>query len=111
MNYIELIEDYYGEAKYKYIIIPTPLFDGSGYGPRVCLPEGEYVYNVLGPSNSNNGIPSFGRKDYFRHILLHEFSHSFVNPITEKNIEEINKSSKLFAPIEEAMKGHAYSNW
>ena len=111
MNYIELMEDYYGETKYKYIIIPTPLFDGGGYGPRVDLPEGQYVYNVLGPANLNNSIPAFGKESDFKHIILHEFSHSFVNPLTEKNIDEVNKSSELFEPIKEKMKEQAYSNW
>jgi len=111
MNYIELMEDYYGDTKYKYIIIPTPLFDGGGYGPRVDLPEGQYVYNVLGPTRLNNGIPAFGKESDFKHILLHEFSHSFVNPLTEKNIDEVNKSSGLFEPIKEKMKEQAYSSW
>ena len=42
---------------------------------------------------------------------MHEFSHSFVNPLTEKNIDEVNKSSELFEPIKEKMKEQAYSSW
>jgi len=45
-NYVEILEDYYGETKYKYVIVPTLPFDGGAYGPRVDLPEGQYVYHV-----------------------------------------------------------------
>jgi hypothetical protein len=110
-NYIELIEDYYGVTKYKYIIVPTSLFDRGAYGPRVDLPEGQYVYNVPGPISLYDGIPTFGKESDFKHTLLHEFSHSFVNPVTEKNIDQVNQSSELFEPIEEQMKEQAYSSW
>jgi hypothetical protein len=110
-NYIELLEDYYGEAKYKYIIVPTPLFDGGAYGVRVNVSEGQYVYHVPGPTGLKSGIPTFGCETDLKHVLLHEFSHSFVNPLTEKNIDEVNKYALLFEPIEEKMKEQAYSKW
>jgi hypothetical protein len=110
-NYIELLEDYYGETKYRYIIVPTPLFSGGGYGPRVDLPEGQYVYHIPGPTGLKNGIPTFGSESDFKHVLLHEFSHSFVNPLTEENIDDVNKSAKLFEPIEQQMRDQAYSKW
>ncbi len=110
-NYIDLLEEYYGATKYKYIIVPTLLFDGGAYGPRVDLAEGQYVYHVPGPTGIKNGIPTFGSESDFKQILLHEFSHSFVNPVTEDNLNEINKSSELFNPIEQQMKDQAYSKW
>jgi hypothetical protein len=41
----------------------------------------------------------FPRTLYLRLIVWHEFSHSFVNPITEQYKDEVNKYSKLYLPI------------
>lgn len=41
----------------------------------------------------------------------HEFSHSFINPITEKNIELANSYDELFTPIKDNMKSMAYGSW
>lgn len=110
-NYIDLIEQYYGESKYRYTIIPVPLFDGGAYGVRVDLPEGQYVYHVMGPTGLKSNVPTFGSESGFKHLLLHEFSHSFVNHVTDIYINDINKSSILFEPIKEQMKNQAYNSW
>ena len=112
-DYTDLLEDYYGEQKYCYNIIPSLLFDGGAYGIRVDFPEGQHVYHVLGPTGLNNGIPTFGNEENFKHLLLHEFSHSFVNPVTEKYIDEVNKSAfRLDAdriPDRDHRNRHSYS--
>lgn len=110
-NYVSILENYYGESKHKYVIIPTPLFHAGGYGSWIDYGEGQVVYDIIGPTNVKNNIPTFGNESDFKHILLHEFSHSFVNQITEKYINEINKSQLLFNPIKAQMTEQAYSNW
>jgi hypothetical protein len=110
-NYTKLLEDYYGEIKHSYNILPAPLFHNGGYGPQVQTQEGLDVFNVAGPMSYSNGDLSFGNKDYLLYILLHEFSHSFVNPVTAKFSDQINNSTALFTPIKTQMQQQAYSDW
>jgi hypothetical protein len=110
-DYIKIIEDYYGEKKNSYNIIPASLFHAGGYGILIKSAEGDNIYDICGPLSSSQGIPNFGNEESFQSILLHEFSHSFVNPITENYKQEINKCSKLFDPIRSKMENMAYNTW
>ncbi|QGY46856.1 DUF4932 domain-containing protein [Maribellus comscasis] len=110
-NYIRTLENYYGDKKESYTIIADPLFQRGGYGPQIQSDDGELVYSILGAKNSINGFPVFGDKNIFEHIMLHEFSHSFVNPVTERYLKAVNNSENLFEPIENKMRKMAYPEW
>jgi len=110
-DYVRLLEGHYGEEKHGYHVVPTPLFHPGGYGPKVDTGEGQEVYNICGPLSVEDGTPSFGDSAVMRGIMLHEFSHSFVNPVTEDNSLAVAASSSLFDPIEAAMTRLAYGNW
>lgn len=110
-NYIKILEDYYGEKKNNYTLIPAPLFYGVGYGPQIITEKGTDIYNIFGASKSVNDMPDFGSKESILFYLMHEFSHAFVNPVTEKNAAEINRSSFLMEPIRDVMIRQGYTNW
>lgn len=111
VNYIKILENYYGKKKHSYNIIPAPLFHSGGYGAKVLNDTDEDIYNITGPKNYSKGNLTFGDKDDILYILLHEFSHSFINDITEKYSAQINNSKSLFEPIKEKMMLQGYSNW
>lgn len=97
--------------KDEYNIILSPLIMG-GYGPKVKTADGKTkVYGIIGPIRSNMSGDIEFSTEYVRDIVLHEFSHSFVNPITTKNIDEVNKYKSLYKPISEIMKKQAYADW
>jgi len=111
-NYIAELEDYYGMENNSYTIIMVPLYKAGGYGPRMERPDGTYhIYNICGTFWLDNDIPVFGNSRQIKNLAWHEFGHSFVNPLTEKYKEEINKYSNLFEPINIQMSSQAYSNW
>jgi len=110
-NYTKLLEDYYGEKKHSYNIVPAPLFNAGGYGPQVQTSKGFDIFNVMGPMSYSNGDLSFGNKEYMLYILLHEFSHSFINPVTTQYLTQINNSAALYLPIKTQMQQQAYTNW
>lgn len=110
-DYVSILEDYYGEEKYRYVIIATPLFHAGGYGPKIDYGEGQVVYDIIGPASVEDNIPTYGDESHFKHLLLHEFSHSFVNQITERYTYQINQSQVLFDPIKTQMAEQAYGNW
>lgn len=117
-NFIETMEEYYGQEKLCYNLIPSPvLFPEIGLGLRISTPKGLIVNNVFGAfldSNSSEGYSyGFDSHSKIRDLSVHEFGHSFVNPITElsENRELIAKYSYLFTPIQSYMSDQAYRTW
>lgn len=87
------------------------LFTSGGYGPRTIGENGLYdIYGIIGPTKNDAEIPVFSKKN-IKYIVWHEFSHSFVNPTTEKYSSEINDYEDLFKPIKNVMEKQAYGNW
>lgn len=64
-----------------------------------------------GPNRVEDGIPKFWGRQGPRHATVHEFSHSFVNPLTDEYAARVDSCASLFAPIEEKMKRMAYGQW
>lgn len=111
-DYIGDIEGYYGENANGYNIILTSLFHSGGFGHQVINENNTYdIYSIQGPTGVKNDIPIFGDRETFRYLVWHEFSHSFVNPITTDSIEEANKSQELIIPIQDIMSRKAYPSW
>lgn len=111
-NYISYLEQYYGMKQNSYNIILAPMFHNGGFGPSIENENGLYdLYSIEGPNSLKGNIPMFGDEEGFRYLALHEFSHSFVNSLTEENIAEVNKYKKLYEPIQDKMAKQAYSSW
>lgn len=117
-DFIETMEQYYGQKNNSYNLIPSPiLFPEVGLGLRISTPNGLIVNNVFGAfldSNSSEAYSyGFNSHSRIRDLSVHEFGHSFVNPITElpENRELIAKYSYLFTPIQSYMSEQAYNNW
>jgi hypothetical protein len=109
INYVKALEDYYGEKKNSYTIILEPLFAAS-YGFQIESSTGMNIYCTCGPMNIINNQPNYD-DNMITYLLLHEFSHSFVNPVTTKYSSEIDKSKSLYEPIKTVMVQQAYTNW
>jgi hypothetical protein len=104
------LESYYNESKNSYTVTLSPSLVG-GYGIRIpsqndgldicaCLDVGEMKDNI--PYYSKLGLSYF---------LWHEFSHSYVNPLTEKYKTRIKASSNLFSLLENEMKEKVWGSW
>jgi hypothetical protein len=121
---VGLMEDYHGVKKFsKYVLVPSPrsLPVSGSYGPS----SGEAVYAFLGISrriDSSHGyfarlfMGLTGMTDYFgfsspmeiKHLVLHEFNHSFCNPVVDKYGTEADKYSGLLAGLNI---GKSYNDW
>ena len=112
MDLIRDLANYYRTQKDEYNIILSPLLHPGGYGPQIKTSDGKTkIYGILGPNNvDNQGIPEFSA-EFIKDLVWHEFSHSFVNPLTEKYLKEVNQYSSLFRPISEKMEAMAYGRW
>ena len=112
-DFVAQIEKYYGTGQAGYNIVLAPILRRQGgYGPAVNSADGRLdVYNIMGPVDASEDKYDFGGIEHFRSLVWHEFGHSFVNPLTEKNSAEIELYAKLFTPIEKKMAGQAYPKW
>jgi hypothetical protein len=117
-NLISSMEQYYGIEHKAYVLIPSPtLFPSWGFGGSIQDGDKKIVYNTFGPQRvvrkGGKRVIDFNSPDKIRNISVHEFGHSFVNPIADKpeNRELINRYSHLFDPIKDELTKQAYTNW
>jgi hypothetical protein len=96
-DYVKLIEDYFGERKDNYVLIYSPINPG-GFGIWIEAEGKISVYCIIGLAAGY--IP----------FVLHEFGHTFVNPITDEYREKIDKYQDLFPPIRPNLPS-SYDRW
>jgi len=95
-DYVKDLEDYYGSKQQSYTIILVPLFHPGGFGPRIQRGEGIFdAYYIGGPRQIIDNMPHFGNDDNIRYLCWHEFSHSFVNHLTDRNIDGFRTSGMI----------------
>ncbi len=107
---------FYGVApEDRFNIVIGPGNGGNNYGPGVRGSEsGRQIYAIMGSwTFDENGNPVFPEKDYLQ-ILIHEFNHSFINPLTEKykSDRSFRKSGEAILKVmKEEMDSQAYGEW
>ena len=117
-NFIPTMEKYYGEEFNSYNIIPSPiLFPFIGFGLKIKNHNEIDIFYIAGPFDEPDSTQKytygFDSPDDIREMSVHEFGHSFINPIFEVpvNKELISNSSHLYEPIEEYMSEQGYGDW
>lgn len=121
---VGLLEDYHGVKEFsKYVLVPSPrsLPVPGNYGPSA----GGSIYAFLsiapGIDYSRNFFVKLfmwltGMSDYFgfesqqeiKFLVLHEFNHSFCNPVVDKHGAGVDKYSGLLAGLEVEA---SYKDW
>jgi len=109
-NYVQALEDFYGESRNSYNLVLSPLFSGN-YGILIKNEAGDDLYAVIGPCSLQGKRITFACLNYLETITLHEWSHPFINPLVNQNYELFKKSIALFEPIKRMMQRQAYPNW
>jgi len=104
------LESYYNESKNSYTVTLSPSLAG-GYGIRIPSPnDGWDIYACLDVGEMKDNIPYYSKLG-LSYFLWHEFSHSYVNPLTERYKNRIKASSKLFVLLENEMKEKVWGSW
>lgn len=107
-------ERYYGrlpESKFHLIIGVGN--GGMSFGPRVQLANGkEDLYAIVGTWDIDPaGNPVFPLGSYL-HTIIHEYNHSFINPVVEWNRKKLEPGGKkVFGTVQPEMQRLAYGNW
>ena len=106
------VEAYYGTRQLSYHLVLSPLLHHGGFGPHLGRPGGPYdVYTLLGPTGAERGVPKYGPRDQLLQIIWHEFSHAYVNPLSEDHYDELMHHAELFTPLAEQMNAIGYTRW
>ena len=84
---------------------------GSCYGTRLAVGDTEEIYCILGVwLCDRSGMPRFNRQ--VLPTVVHEFCHSYANPLVDKHAEELAQAGKrIFPRVKAKMKRMAYGNW
>ena len=96
----------------RFTIVLGLLNGGGSYGPKVVYPDGrEDLYTILGVWMTDDaGLPEFN--DRVLGTVVHEFCHSFANPIVDRHVGELEDAGQAIFPlVQEKMRSMAYSNW
>jgi hypothetical protein len=84
---------------------------GGNYGSSVKYQDGvRDIYSIICARNSDSlGFPTFSDKN--NSVIIHEFAHSFCNPLIDKYYSGMEKSAgKLFAVVKDLMEQQAYGH-
>jgi hypothetical protein len=71
------------------------------------------VYAVLGSSKvTSEGVPVLGDPKWLESLLVHEFGHSYANPVIDAHRAQLEPIFvELFAKVEDDMRPQSYGSW
>jgi hypothetical protein len=107
-------QSFYGKkAEENFTIIISPSCGGRNYGPSYTLPNArKEVFAILGTWKvDESGMPIY-EKDEYLPTIIHEFNHSFINPLLAKNKESFEEKGKeIYKAVRYEMSQQAYGDW
>lgn len=112
INYISELESFYGVSQNAYNIILVSLYHFVGYGNSLlCENKKRELYNTMGPQKVSDNEPFFGDLDYMKYMIRHEFSHPFINPLTEKYWDYLKEYDQNFDSLPEIARKNICGDW
>lgn len=99
-----------GESKGGMVPIVGMGFGEGNFGGYIVYPDStKDQYAFMGSWRIRDGKPSFNREG-FLNTIVHEFSHSFVNPALEAEPALVWPASEIYRAKAEEMQRQAYNN-
>ncbi len=112
--HLEWFDEFFGAKPAAEFYIYLGITNGpSCYGPNIKLNGKEKYYCILGVWNF--ALLGFGEPRFDKNVLpivIHEFCHSYANPIVDAHKSEIEKPGKrVYSLVSKQMERNAYGNW
>jgi len=94
----------------RFIVVPALVNGGANYGPSLRAEDGrEEMFAILGVWQLDaEKQPSFDSR--ILSDLVHEFAHSYVNPLVNRFAELDKAGDTVFRPVSTQMKLQAYGD-
>ncbi|AIM59836.1 hypothetical protein IX49_04615 [Cellulophaga lytica] len=107
------LEKYYGTKLGSYNLILSPLVHSGGFNAEFVENEKKEVYAIIGPNGEIDFVPYFDQDYLETDMIIHEFGHSFVNPLMYKYNKEIEslKNKYFTKKLEQSGKNQGYKEW
>jgi hypothetical protein len=113
------METFYKKTFDNYILAPSlTIPKGMGFGLNFTKRGNTRLFNVFGAFEAqsfqqiNTLNLGFANPQRLRELSIHEFGHSFVNPIIDSlPQEQIAATERLFEPIKAVMEQQGYNTW
>ncbi|HUO13849.1 MAG TPA: DUF4932 domain-containing protein [Verrucomicrobiae bacterium] len=85
---------------------------GGNYGPRLVHPDGRIeLFSIMGCwTHDDAGKPTYPPDQGYLPTIIHEFNHSFVNPVVAEHWKEFSGAEQVFDTVNSKMKRMAYDN-
>lgn len=96
----------------RFIIVPGLVNGGPSYGPSFLGNDGVHeMYSIPGVVDVDaQGLPQFSGGGFLE-TTVHEFIHSYANPLVDKNYAQLAKAGdQLYGPVSTAMRRQAYGD-
>ena len=111
---IAWFDEFFGPRDDVDFNLVVSILNGPGsYGCRVRLEGRTKIYSVLGAWRID--WLGFGNPTFSPNVVgtvVHEFGHSYCNPLVDKYIKDFRPfGEKYFPRVEKQMKGQAYGSW
>ena len=116
---IAQMERFYKKSFDAYVLVPSLTIPQSmGFGPRITQNGKSTAFNVFGGLTHQQVDDSkplkmgFDDPTQMRELAVHEFGHSFVNPVVAQLPQSaFAKTEHLYPPLKKAMIKQNYTNW
>jgi hypothetical protein len=105
-------EDFFGEGGFEeFRLVLSTLNGPCNYGPSFTGDSRSEAYCICGiPGQRGDGSPAISSD--IVPTIIHEFCHSYANPVADRHDAELEEpAKKLFARVEMQMRSNAYGAW
>lgn len=118
-NFIMAMESFYQKSFDNYLLVPSlTIPKGMGFAGSNSSHGKTEILNIFGAlgfqefDDKNHLKMGFEDQDKLRELSVHEFGHSFVNPMVAKLPDSIfTETAPLFEPLKSAMSDQGYTTW
>jgi hypothetical protein len=118
-DFISAMETFYKKTFDNYILAPSlTIPKGMGFGLRFTKAGNTRLFNVFGAFEAQSLQQNqtlnlgFASPQRLRELSIHEFGHSFVNPIIDSLPQErIASTGRFFEPLKSVMERQGYNTW
>lgn len=106
----EWLENFFGKQASEFHLLFAPaMFPGGGYGAIVQSQDGQLIsFQILRERGVSSQAPELPSGRDLVYLSLHEWGHSFVNPVFAGLKDEVSELQLLFKPVANIMRRQAY---
>ncbi len=100
----QLMENFYGRPVERFYFVPCPFMASSATHVEI-QENGKWTFYHI------DGFQNYADSFSNAYHAFHEFSHSFIEPISRGHSEEIGKLSYLHTPLKQDFGRMGYGSW